>query len=585
MMRNQIDRIQLFATFAMLLIATPLVAVDRLVPAVYSTIMEAMEIAIDGDRILVSPGFYPGHIGFLGKKVELIGVGGAAATILDGLGTYDCVVRVNAPGFGARVSGFTIQNGFGTSCGLPLALCGGGILITAGSPTIDSCVLVNNSSSRGGALHSEQASPTIDGCFFGGNFASQGGAISVHGGVASISNCTLQGNSAYGWGGGLATDFGSVTVSSCSFDGNTSESGGGIFITESISSITDCSFIGNSAVDEGGGVLLDEFSTIEMTGCEIATNTALRGGGLAVTHFCDALIEDCHIHGNTAAEDGGGVYSFECFASYKRNRVLNNSSGLQGGGFFIRSFADPLLENCLIQYNFATNSGGGVACVEAASATIVHCTIDSNTTNGVGGGLRAESLSFPVVINSILWRNEATNETAVSTGPTAGIFLDHVIMQGADPEDPLVMQLDPELDAVGYPGPCSFAIDEGTQLVDNLPMVDIDGVVRPQGRRRDIGAFETAGTGHCFLRGDCNNNGDLDLADAISTLEYLFSGAPLDGCRDACDYDDDDWISIADVISGLVYFFQSGSPPAQPFPTPGPDTTSSQTESCWILGL
>ncbi|MDE0959926.1 MAG: right-handed parallel beta-helix repeat-containing protein [Planctomycetota bacterium] len=585
-MRDPIHRIQfLVAFFTVLMICAPLAAVDRLVPSVYPTIMEAMEIAIDGDRILVSPGNYLGHIGFLGKQVELIGLEGATTTILDGLGTFNCVVTIDAAGSGARVSGFTIQNGFGTSCGLPLALCGGGLLITAGSPTIDACVLVNNSSSRGGALHSEQSSPTIDGCYFGGNFASQGGAISIHGGVASISNCTFVGNDAYGWGGGLAADFCSVTVSNCTFEGNASESGGGIFITESISSITDSSFSGNSAVDEGGGVLLDEFSTVQMTGCEIAANTALRGGGLAVTHFCDALIENCHIHGNVAVEDGGGVYSFECFAEYKRNRVLNNSSGLQGGGFFIRYFADPLLENCLIQYNVATISGGGVACVEAASPRIVHCTIDSNTTSGVGGGIRAQSQSFPVVINSILWRNDAMNQTAVSTGPTAGVFLDHVIMQGADPEDPLVMQLDPELDAVGYPGLCSAAIDEGTNLVDHLPLVDIDGILRPQGGRRDIGAFETAGTGHCFIRGDCNNSGDLDLADAISALDYIFSGASLAGCRDACDYDDDGWISIADVISGLVYFYQSGSPPAPPFPTPGPDTTATQSQNCWILGL
>ncbi|MEE2857777.1 MAG: right-handed parallel beta-helix repeat-containing protein [Planctomycetota bacterium] len=559
-------------------------AIDRLVPSVYPTIMDAMTVALDGDRILVSAGTYPGHISFLGKQVELIGLDGAMETVLDGFGTYNCVIRIDAPGSGARVSGFTVKNGFGTSCGLPLALCGGGVLITAGSPTVDSCVFLDNSSSRGGALHSEQAFPIIDGCVFMGNFASQGGAISVRGGDATITNCVIVDNQAYGWGGGIAADFATVEVSNCILEGNESESGGGMFITESIATISVCTIRDNVAVDEGGGALLDEFSTVEMTDCEISSNSALRGGGLAVTHFCDALVEGCNIIGNNAYDNGGGVYSFECFAKYRRNRVTNNSCGLQGGGFFLKYFSDPLLENCLIQYNFAPVSGAGVTCVEGVSARIVHCTIDSNTTWGTGGGLHADFLSYPIVINSIVWRNNATSGTAFSSGELASFTLDHVIMQGADPDDPVVMQLDPELDDDGYPGECSAAIDEGTDLVEDLPDVDIDGVIRPQGLRRDIGAFEAAGTGHCFIRGDCNSDGELELSDAIAALGYLFWGESLHGCADACDYDDDGWVSIGDVISGLLYFYQGGSQPAPPFPNPGHDVTASQSDSCWILG-
>ncbi len=560
-------------------------ALDRLVPAVYPTIMEAMEDAVDGDRILVSAGTYNEHISFLGKKVELIGVDGSAGTILDGAGLFNCVIRIDTPGEGAVVSGFTIQNGFGTSCGFPLGLCGGGILITAGSPRVNQCVLVANSASRGGALHSEFAFPTVENCTFQGNYASQGGAVSIHGGFATVNQCQFLGNEAYGWGGGLSADFAELSMSSNHFESNQSESGGGFFITESIAIITGCTVSNNVAVDEGGGAVLDEFSTVQLSQSDFSSNSATTGGGLAVTHFCDAEVEDCNIVNNTASLDGGGVYSFESFAKYRRLRVLSNSCGNQGGGFYLRFFADPLLENCLVQYNFATVSGGGIACVEGVSAKIVHCTVDSNTTSGSGGGVRAEYLSYPEVINSILWRNNATRETAASAGDLAGISLVHVILQGADPDDPLVMQLDPELDDFGFPGECSAAIDEGTDQVADLPLEDLDGVSRPQGQRRDLGAFEViGGTGHCFIRGDCDNDGEVNIADAFEALGYLFQGESIENCPGACDYDDDGWVTIADVIAVLVYQFQGGSPPAQPFPDPGPDNTDGQAQECWILG-
>ena len=166
-----------------------------------------MAAAENGDRVIVSAGTYPGPIEFLGKQVELIGEEGPAVTILDGAGILDSVVLMDSDGSCARLSGFTIQNGFGTSCGLPLALCGGAVLVTAGNPTIDNCIFTQNSASRGGGVHAENSSLTMIDCTFIDNFANQGAGISLKGGNSTISGCVFAENESYGWGGGVAADF------------------------------------------------------------------------------------------------------------------------------------------------------------------------------------------------------------------------------------------------------------------------------------------------------------------------------------------------------------------------------------------
>ncbi|MEC9475756.1 MAG: right-handed parallel beta-helix repeat-containing protein [Planctomycetota bacterium] len=575
----------LWCSFLLVIFSHQLQGADRLVPTSYPTISAAMDAALNGDRILVAPGTYPGPVGYLGKQVELIGEEGPSVTFLDGSGVLDSIVLIDSVGDGARLSGFTLQNGFGTSCGLPLAICGGAVLVTEGQPTIDNCVFSGNSASRGGGVHAENSSLTMVDCLFVDNFANQGAAVSLKGGNSTISGCVFSGNNSYGWGGGLAADFSWVTLSNCSFSSNTAESGGGFFITESTAFLSDLTIEGNSAVDAGGGGVIDEFSDADLNNVEILNNSARLGGGLAVTHFCDVNVEGCLIQGNTASEYGGGLYSFENFSTYRRNRILDNSAGLKGGGALLRLFADPLLENCLIMGNDAAVAGGGVACIEGVSARLVHCTLDSNTTAGSGGGISAENLSTPVLTNTILSRNAAAIGSQTHDGFQSGYLFNHVVIQDGDVVDPLVLLLDADLDDEGYPGICSAAIDEGTVLAADLPDVDIDGTVRPLGSRRDIGAFEVEGYGHCFVRGDCNYSGDIDLADAIMSLEYLFTFGDVPFCVEACDYVGDGVVGIEDSISTLSYLFLAGPPPGAPYPLPGPATDGSVVESCWMLGV
>ena len=77
--------------------------------------------------------------------------------------------------------------------------------------------------------------------------------------------------------------------------------------------------------------------------------------------------------------------------------------------------------------------------------------------------------------------------------------------------------------------------------------------------------------GASFLRGDGNDDGTIDLTDAITILNYLFLGGAAPGCLDAADSDDDEEIQLTDGIYTLSFLFSGGAPPPAPWPDCGED--------------
>lgn len=70
-----------------------------------------------------------------------------------------------------------------------------------------------------------------------------------------------------------------------------------------------------------------------------------------------------------------------------------------------------------------------------------------------------------------------------------------------------------------------------------------------------------------FRRGDANDDGVVDLADAVKILTVLFLGTSRFDCRDAADTDDDARVNIADAVALLHHLYLGGPPPAPPRPT------------------
>ncbi len=90
------------------------------------------------------------------------------------------------------------------------------------------------------------------------------------------------------------------------------------------------------------------------------------------------------------------------------------------------------------------------------------------------------------------------------------------------------------------------------------------------------GSFEviTETTEKSFLRGDVNGDKNINIADVIFLLSYLFAnGFDPYPCMDTGDVNDGGTVDIADAVHILSFLFAEGAPPAYPFPTRGFDPT------------
>jgi len=79
-----------------------------------------------------------------------------------------------------------------------------------------------------------------------------------------------------------------------------------------------------------------------------------------------------------------------------------------------------------------------------------------------------------------------------------------------------------------------------------------------------------------FVRGNCDAAGEIDITDAIGLLNYLFLGAGVPACLDACDSNDTGDLDLTDAVVVLNFLFLGGVklPDPGPFacgvdPTPG----------------
>jgi hypothetical protein len=125
----------------------------------------------------------------------------------------------------------------------------------------------------------------------------------------------------------------------------------------------------------------------------------------------------------------------------------------------------------------------------------------------------------------------------------------------------------------GPPGP------NGQPLPPTPNVVSVNNLDHPWQTAACEVCVTAGGGGREFIRGDCNSNGRVNVADAAAMVAFLFLAEPRrfdPPCLDACDSNDDGANNIVDVMYLLVHLFRPGSPPP-PAPGPvraGPDPTA-----------
>ncbi|MFZ1683991.1 MAG: hypothetical protein WAU88_07640 [Candidatus Zixiibacteriota bacterium] len=132
------------------------------VPSNQTTIQAGINAAVNGDTVLVAPGIYSENVRYLGKRVVVKSVAGAAGTTIQAANAAEAAVRFDqSEPKGAALIGFTVTGG-GRS----------GIYCSGSSPTIQNNIITANMS----------------------NYINDGGGISLKNTVGSL----IKGNVIYG---------------------------------------------------------------------------------------------------------------------------------------------------------------------------------------------------------------------------------------------------------------------------------------------------------------------------------------------------------------------------------------------------
>ena len=165
------------------------------VPADEQTIQQAIDVAVNGDEIVVSPGTYNESIDLLGKAITVRSEMGAPATTIDASGLNTAaVVFQSGETTSTILEGFTLTGGIGVQVGSERR--GGAIWMMMSDPTIRRCVFTGNTADDGGAMYGSISDPSILNCLFYDNSATEGGAVATNLGTPILKNCTFTQNSA-----------------------------------------------------------------------------------------------------------------------------------------------------------------------------------------------------------------------------------------------------------------------------------------------------------------------------------------------------------------------------------------------------
>jgi len=310
------------------------------IPADQPTIQAGIDIALNGDTVLVANGTYSGDgnrdISFNGKSIVVLSENGPEVTVIDCQGSEEEPHRgfrfSNLEDTTSVISGFTIQNGYGHIEG-NVAL-GGGVYCPNSSPLIVNCIFENNYSGsngsyagKGGAVAGFGSSLILRDCIFDNNTARYGGAVYLDGSVAdkSIDNLNFRGIS-------------NPYIESCIFKSNStristsSGHGGAIYITyDDISlNIEKCVFYNNNSTI-GGGIQCGGDANVYITNCTFAFNLsgnitssytsvleinntifafAQTGTGLNISNTDLLEINCCDIYGNEGGDWIGSISGY-----------------------------------------------------------------------------------------------------------------------------------------------------------------------------------------------------------------------------------------------------------------------------------
>jgi len=381
------------------------------------TVQRAMQVAQNGDEILVATGVYTtnGNAQVLHINRSVAIRGGYSSdfstrdpevypTTLDaeGLGRVVYISNDITP----TLEGLRLTNGFASTTG-------GGINSPSAHPIISGCwVYSNTANSFGGGVYLANGDgATLMGNRIYSNTANNGGGVYLYDSGATLTGNRIYSNTANNGGGGVyLSDSDGATLTGNRIYSNTASNGGGVCLSSSGgATLTGNLIYSNTADLYGGGVYLST-SGATLMGNRIYSNTASnRGGGAYLNNSDDATLMDNLIYSNTAS-DGGGVYLYDSGATLTGNRIYSNTADLYGGGVYLSNSDDATLTGNRIYTNTADYYGGGVYLVNSDGATLTGNRIYTNTADYYGGGVYLVNSDGATLTGNWIYRNTGDSQ-------------------------------------------------------------------------------------------------------------------------------------------------------------------------------
>ncbi|MEN6642666.1 MAG: right-handed parallel beta-helix repeat-containing protein, partial [Armatimonadia bacterium] len=348
-------------------------AMTRNVPsAAYPTIQSAINLARNGDVVVVALGTYKENIDFKGKRIIVqssnpTSAAVVAATIIDGDQKGSVVTFKSGETAASVLNGFTITNGSGIGEYNDMldeySYLGGGIYCLNSAPTIRNNFISGNSLTGtfggGSGVCCDGASPTITNNTISNNRAAFGAGVICLSSSPVIANNTIANNSASANGGGMRCEgYSSPILTNNTISGNSAANGGGVYhYAGGCATLISNVIRGNTATAEyqfggGGGIKLHDDGEVILIGNTISGNSGKCGGGVDMGSGRATMINNT-ISGNSA-EEGGGVYCGR--SATLTNNTISGNFASRGGGVYCFGDDVATIQNTIIAFN----TGGGL---------------------------------------------------------------------------------------------------------------------------------------------------------------------------------------------------------------------------------
>jgi len=424
----------------LLIIITGLGAVTINVPEDYVTIQSAINVAVDGDRVLVAPGTYLENINFNGKAITVTSwycttqdTSYISQTVIDGNEELN-VVQLSS---NSKLSGFTIRNGY--------AYCGAGILcLYVQDSILEALVIENNVSPQwGGGIYCRYSSLSINNIIVSDNYADDaGGGIYSHDSELILEGVIIKNNLGRNTGGGLACiDTGLIVFSNMYlgsiYNNSLTDNNSGHDIYSEIEISVNVDTFTVLEPEEFQASPLDNFTFSIQHGfynpSELGLYVSPDGDNsnngytsdqpLQTIQYANTIILADSLHVRTihllpgiyspsanneifpveipdyVILSGEDEYSVILDAENNspviriyddqnvslKNATLINGEFNGGGGILCENDVSLYLENVTIRDNYASNNGGGVYCSSGSQAVLHNVTITNNSAEGAGG--------------------------------------------------------------------------------------------------------------------------------------------------------------------------------------------------------